>query len=72
MSHLLEEMDKHYFVNLVLEDVLLIFYGTFRNEVEAKLYLDMRKSPYRNYVYGEFPEEGRSCLFSFGRHYRKY
>ena len=63
MSHLLEEMDKHYFVNLVLEDVLLIFYGTFRNEVEAKLDLDMRKSPYRNYVYGEVPEEGEVVYF---------
>ncbi len=63
ISRLLEQMDKHYFVNLVLEDVLLIFYGTFRNEVEAKLYLDMRKSPYRNYVYGEFPEEGEVVYF---------
>ena len=48
---------------MVLEDALLIFYGTFHNDVEAKLYLDMRKSPYRNYVYGEFPEDGDVVYF---------
>lgn len=58
-----EEMDKHYFVNVVLEDVLLIFYGSFRNAVETKLYLDMRSSPYRNYVYGDFPEDGEVVYF---------
>lgn len=63
MCAILKQMDKHYFVNVVLEDVLLIFYGSFRNEVETKLYLDMRSSPYRNYVYGEFPEDGEVVYF---------
>ena len=63
MCTIFEKMGKHYFVNLVLEDALLIFYGTFHNDVEAKLYLDMRKSPYRNYVYGEFPEDGDVVYF---------
>lgn len=63
MCAIFEQMGKHYFVNLVLEDALLIFYGTFHNDVEAKLYLDMRKSPYRNYIYGEFPEDGDVVYF---------
>ncbi len=63
--HLFEKEDKHCFVNIVLEDVLLIFYGNFRNDVEKKLYMDMRRSPYRNYVYGELPEEGEVVYFLF-------
>ncbi len=63
MCCIFEELNRHYFVNMVLEDALLIFYGTFRNDVEKKLYMDMRSSPYRNYVYGEFPEDGDVVYF---------
>lgn len=63
--NIFEGENKHCFVNIVLEDVLLIFYGNFRNDVEKQLYMDMRRSPYRNYVYGELPEEGEVVYFLF-------
>lgn len=58
ICHFLQEKDIHYFLNVVLEDALLIYYRDFRNEEEQKLYERARTSPYRNYVYGEAPEEG--------------
>lgn len=38
--------------------MLLIYFGEFKNEVERELYLSNRRSPYRNYIYGEMPEDG--------------
>ncbi len=54
----LQEQDLHYFLNVVWQDVLLIYYHDFKNEEEKKLYHELRLSPHRNYVYGERPEEG--------------
>lgn len=54
----LRELDLHYFLNVVWQDVLLIYYHDFKNEEEQKLYHQLRLSPHRNYVYGERPEEG--------------
>lgn len=59
----LQEKDFHYFLNVVLQDVLLIYYRDFHNEEERKLYERARKSPYRNYVYGDVPEEGIPVYF---------
>lgn len=55
---LLRVRGYHYFLNVVWQDVLLIYYKKFKNEVEQKLYETARRSPYRNYVYGDMPEEG--------------
>ena len=60
---LLSAMDVHYFLNLVWEDVLLIYYQKFRNPEEKRLYDQSRQSPYRNYVYGQRPEYG--CVVYF-------
>ncbi len=54
----LRELDLHYFLNVVWQDVLLIYYHDFKNEEEQKLYQELRLSPHRNYVYGERPEGG--------------
>lgn len=54
----LHKMDVHYFLNVVWQDVLLIYYHDFKNEEEKKLYQQLRLSPHRNYVYGERPEGG--------------
>ena len=59
----LQEKDFCYFLNVVLQDVLLIYYRDFHNEEERKLYERARKSPYRNYVYGDVPEEGIPVYF---------
>lgn len=55
---LLRERGYHYFLNVVWQDVLLIYHKEFQNEVEQKLYETARRSPYRNYVYGDMPDEG--------------
>ncbi|MDD3395455.1 MAG: HAD hydrolase family protein [Anaerotignum sp.] len=54
----LRNMDLHYFLNVVWQDVLLIYYHDFKNEEEEKLYQQLRLSPHRNYVYGERPDGG--------------
>lgn len=51
----------HYFRNVVWQNVLLIYYNDFKdfkNEAEKQTYLSNRRSPYRNYVNGEVPEDG--------------
>ena len=63
ISDLLRKKELHYFLNVVLQDVLLIYYHEFRNEEEQKLYERARSSPYRNYVYGDVPEEGIPVYF---------
>nr|WP_294680895.1 HAD hydrolase family protein [uncultured Anaerotignum sp.] len=50
--------EYHYFLNVVWQNVLLIYFSEFKNEVERELYLSNRRSPYRNYIYGEMPEDG--------------
>ncbi len=57
----IEKKGHHYFRNVVWENVLLIYYNDFKdfkNEAEKQTYLSNRRSPYRNYVNGEVPENG--------------
>ncbi|MBR2062002.1 MAG: HAD hydrolase family protein [Anaerotignum sp.] len=51
----------HYFRNVIWQNVLLIYYNDFKDfksEAEKQTYLSNRRSPYRNYVNGEVPEDG--------------
>ncbi|WP_317855425.1 HAD hydrolase family protein [Chakrabartyella piscis] len=59
----LKEMDVHYFLNVVWQDVLLIYHKDFKNEEEKRLYERARLSPHRNYVYGDHPNEGTVVYF---------
>lgn len=63
IEKILIEMDLHYFLNVVWQDVLLIYYKEFHNEEERKLYETARLSLHRNYVYGERPDEGIVVYF---------
>ena len=38
------------FINALCDDVLIIYYSKLENPAERKLYEDLRKSPYRNYI----------------------
>lgn len=40
----------HCFLNGILDDILMIYYGELHNEAERDIYETMRVSPYRNYV----------------------
>lgn len=45
-----KQKEVHYFLNCILDDVLLIYYGEFKNKAEEALFYEYRKSPYRNYI----------------------
>ncbi len=45
----------HCFVNVVIEDSVVIYYGDFKNKIEETIYNELRVSPYRNYIKGKFP-----------------
>ena len=40
----------HCFLNGVLDDNLMIYYGEFHHETERAIFEKLRTSPYRNYV----------------------
>lgn len=47
----------HNFANIVIDDTLLIYYGEFQNEIQARLVSELRASPYRNYIRRPVPDE---------------
>lgn len=53
---LIHNRDMHCFINVVVEDSVIIYYGDFKNSVESDIYNNLRKSPYRNYIKEELPE----------------
>lgn len=56
LIELLNHRDLHCFVNVVVEDSVLIYYGDFKNTAEETIYKELRYSPYRNYIKEELPE----------------
>lgn len=53
---LFKQNNLHCFVNVVVEDSVIIYYDDFKNEVEKRIYDTLRSSPYRNYIKEELPE----------------
>ncbi|MEN8078085.1 HAD hydrolase family protein [Clostridioides difficile] len=51
-----KENEYHCFINVVVEDSVIIYYGEFKNKVEKRIYEALRSSPYRNYIKEELPE----------------
>lgn len=56
IMEILREEDVNFFINVVVEDVLIIYYHHLENEAETKIYKQMRRSPHRNYVRRNLPE----------------
>ena len=44
------------FTNVIVDDMLVIYYDEPEDEIQKKLVKDLRKSPYRNYVQREMPK----------------
>lgn len=44
----------HCFINTIVDDVLVIYYGDFHNIVERTIFHELKQSPYRNYVSKRF------------------
>lgn len=59
----LNENGYDYFANVILEDVLLIYYMDSENENYNKLIQSMRKSPYRNYLKTNGPVDSSIVYF---------
>lgn len=58
VMNFLDEREFHYFINTVLDDVLIIYYDVFKNPVQQELFQKYRCSPYRNYVKREHFKDG--------------
>ena len=52
----LENEHISYFANVVVDDVLVIYYNELGNRAEKDIDRQMRKSPYRNYIKRALPE----------------
>ena len=44
-------------MNVIIDDMLVIYYDEMKDENQKKLIAEMRKSPYRNYVRRDLPED---------------
>lgn len=53
---LIQARNMHCFINTVVEDSIMIYYGDFKNPVESDIYNNLRSSPYRNYIKEELPD----------------
>lgn len=53
----------HHFTNVVMEDMLVIYYQDFSCPEAETVYQTMRTSPYRNYVRMEVPEDASAVYF---------
>lgn len=53
---LIKENGLMCFSNVIVDDMLVIYYGDTQDKIQQKLISDLRKSPYRNYVKRELPE----------------
>jgi hydroxymethylpyrimidine pyrophosphatase-like HAD family hydrolase len=53
---LIEKNGLKYFVNVIIDDMLVIYYQDMEDEVQNNLVTQMRRSPFRNYVKRVLPE----------------
>ena len=51
---IIRESGLHYFVNVMLDSTLLIYYGEFQNQAEKELFKSHKNSPYRNYISADY------------------
>jgi len=56
IMQILRNENVNFFINVVVEDALIIYYHHLENEAETQIYKQMRRSPHRNYVRRNLPE----------------
>lgn len=59
----LEERNLNTFANVVIDDLLVIYYRRLKNSAEQDIYKSLRKSPHRNYVNRALPENENVVYF---------
>ncbi|WP_167956106.1 HAD hydrolase family protein [Anaerosporobacter faecicola] len=57
MLDLIKEQGIHCFTNVIIDDMLVIYYEEMEDEVQNQLVQEMRRSPFRNYVKRPLPEQ---------------
>jgi len=60
---LMKENEMNPFINVIIDDTLLIYYGDSTDEVNRRLVESLRTSPYRNYIKREFPGDENVVYF---------
>lgn len=60
---LIHDSGLHCFSNVIIDDMLVIYYEDTEDEVQNRLVADMRKSPFRNYVKRELPKTEEVVYF---------
>ena len=53
----------NYYSNVILDDTVLIYYKELKNDVDRQLYMQLRKSPYRNYIKSDVPPDTEVVYF---------
>jgi hypothetical protein len=59
----LERLGINYFANVVMDNVLVIYYEDLTNPAQESIYQKLSKSPYRNYVKRKVPERESVVYF---------
>ncbi|WAJ22938.1 HAD hydrolase family protein [Lacrimispora xylanolytica] len=59
----LEKRNLNLFINVVIDDLLVIYYDKLSNEAELDIFKRLKKSPYRNYVNRRLPENENVVYF---------
>lgn len=57
VRELIKDEGLNCFTNVVIDDMLVIYYDKSGDEVQQQLVRELRRSPYRNYVQRELPED---------------
>jgi len=55
LVNILEVNDMYPYINVIIDDTLLIYYKDSPDEMNQELVSSMRSSPYRNYIRREYP-----------------
>lgn len=63
LLQMVREAGLHCFVNVVIDDMLVIYYEETEDAVQNSLIKQLRKSPYRNYVKRELPDTENVVYF---------
>ena len=64
VAHLLQLLDEegmNCFQHVILHHILHVYYSDFRNPLEEEYYHEMRKLPYKSYVY-EHKAQAHACV----------
>lgn len=63
MDQLLKARRLCYYVNVIIDDTLLIYYQDTKDEVNQALVKDLKSSPYRNYIKRDYPGDEKVVYF---------